>query len=190
VLRFAAAADSRPVTRAAGAAHAMPAAARPRGAPWAYGTLPGRLVLLVAACALLAGCGSGRPVTAPVRGTVTFHGQPVTTGRIVFYPAEGRPAMGDVGPDGTYELRTFEPGDGAILGPHVVTITATRTTGPPMPSSFEEELAGGGAAAPPGADSAVEWLVPEKYSQRSTTPLTAEVESGNNRIDFELPVDE
>ena len=146
------------------------------------------MAILAGICLLLSGCGDGRPATSPVRGKITFEGQAVTTGKIVFYPDDGRSAMSTIGPDGTYELRTMDPGDGAIPGKHVVTITATRTTGPAMPSSFEEELAGAGTQPPSDDTASVQWLVPEEYSQRTTTPLKAEVKAGENTIDFELPV--
>ncbi len=43
-------------------------------------------LLALAGCILWTGCGPRRPRTAPVRGTVTFAGQPVPEGRIVFHP--------------------------------------------------------------------------------------------------------
>ena len=76
---------------------------------------------------LSSGCGPSRPETAEVRGRVTFQGKPVPEGRILFWPPNGRPAMAEIQPDGTYELMTFDEGDGAVLGEHRVTIKATHT---------------------------------------------------------------
>ena len=54
-------------------------------------------------CTVLAGCGPGFPETADVSGRVTLGGKPVPQGRISFWPEQGRPAMGEIGPDGTYK---------------------------------------------------------------------------------------
>jgi hypothetical protein len=85
-------------------------------------------VALSLVAALLTGCGGGEYDTAPVTGTVTFNGQPVTTGKIRFVPQgespdallTGKPAAGEVQSDGTFVLTTYEEGDGAILGKHRV----------------------------------------------------------------------
>ena len=108
-------------------------------------------------------------------------GQPVPVGRIMFHPLKGRPAIGTIGDDGSYELPTFEQGDGALVGSHTVTIKATRTTGSSGPRNFEEEAQG-----VPFVEGTTEWLVPEKYSDRSTTTLTAEVKAEKNTINFDL----
>jgi len=133
---------------------------------------------------LLTGCGSDGPDIAPVRGKVTFQGKPVTTGRVMFYPSEGRASNGLIESDGTYQLR-----EGALVGSHKVTIKATKVTGmAPGPKNFEEELKQGtGMRRLDGHESRVVWLVPQTYSQRRTSLLTAEVVSGQeNVVDFEL----
>ena len=138
---------------------------------------------------LLAGCGSGRPETAAVAGKISYQGKAVTAGKIMFYPESGRPAVGTIQADGSYQLTTFDEGDGAVLGKHQVTITASRTTGgPAQPKTFEEELAlAGKKSAPLSGQPVVTWLVPEEYSQRHTSPVTADVVRGENTIDFRLP---
>lgn len=57
-------------------------------------------------------CGCGQkavPDVATVRGKVTFQGEPLADGIIVFSPdpergASGKPARGDIAADGTYQL--------------------------------------------------------------------------------------
>lgn len=75
------------------------------------------LSILLAFCCL--GCDSG-PTMAPVRGVVNLLGKPLPGGRIIFEPiskSEGsKSAIGDIADDGTFELFTFEEGDGAIVG--------------------------------------------------------------------------
>jgi hypothetical protein len=134
---------------------------------------------------LLAGCGPSRPTTVPVSGRVTWQGKPVVEGRITFYPTAGRPATAAIGPDGVYHLRTFEANDGAVPGKHCVTIEAKHVSRPKQPKSIEQEMREG--FAPDDREPKVEWLVPEKYSQQSTSPLTAEVTGERKSIDFALP---
>jgi hypothetical protein len=141
------------------------------------------------AAALLAAVGCSPAPTAEVTGTVTVGGKPVPEGRIAFYPHNGRAAVGTIGRDGRYTLTTFADGDGALLGPHKVTIDARRVTmaaAAPEPKSLEEELAGKGKLLG-GPRPVVEWLVPAKYAEPGSTTLTADVKPGRNTIDFEIP---
>jgi hypothetical protein len=144
-----------------------------------------RCFFFVAMFCLLAGCGPSRPATVPVSGHVTWQGKPVVEGRITFYPATGRPATAAIGPDGVYHLRTFEADDGAVPGKHCVTIEAKHCSRPKQPKSIEQEMREGFASD--DREPKVEWLVPEKYSQQGTSPLTAEVTADTKTIDFNLP---
>jgi hypothetical protein len=144
--------------------------------------------LAIAAASLACGCDRG-PVVAKVSGRVTFAGKPVTRGQIMFQSDLGRPAIGEIGPDGGYSLTTYDAGDGAIVGNHVVTITATKI-GPSslIVASLDDEVraaskGGYGKVLVPGA---VEWLVPEPYSRRQTSPLRAVVTKENNVIDLDI----
>ncbi len=75
----------------------------------------------------VAGCSGGGPEpTYPVTGTVKLpDGKPLQGGQILFRPVEGSTysARGDIAQDGTFELTTFEAGDGAVAGKHKVMIT-------------------------------------------------------------------
>lgn len=81
-----------------------------------------RLVLAVGAVALAAGCGEDHPPTYPVRGRVTYaDGTPLARGWIELEPVSRVPAVtarGQIQADGTFELTTFESGDGAVAGKH------------------------------------------------------------------------
>ena len=121
----------------------------------------------------VAGCGSSsdQMATSSVKGTVTYDGKPVSTGTVMFTPTGGGPpATGQIQPDGTYELKTYEEGDGAVLGEHKVTIIALD-----MGSGLPEDT-----AAEPKA------LIPDKYGRDTTSGLTATVTDGENTIDFPL----
>jgi hypothetical protein len=128
---------------------------------------------------------------AKVSGVVTVAGQPVPSGTIMFTPTGGPAAVGEI-KNGNYTLTTYQPGDGAWIGSHRVVIQAT-SIGPSSiiePKSIEDEInpapGTSGKILVPGK---VTWLVPEKYSQSHTTPLTAEVKKGNNVLPFDLPAE-
>ena len=73
---------------------------------------------------ILTGCNpSYQKETAPVRGTVTLDGKPVSAGGVSFRPAAGRGAGGLIAIDGAYSLGTYTKSDGAIVGKHKVAIS-------------------------------------------------------------------
>jgi len=98
------------------------------------------LVFAFALLPFLSGCGGGRAAVEPAKGKVVCGGNPVTVGSVTFVPIgepdseTGRPAIGAVGPDGTFVLTTYEEGDGAIVGKHRV-----EYTGPEDEAQEEEE---------------------------------------------------
>ncbi|WP_235935126.1 hypothetical protein [Candidatus Laterigemmans baculatus] len=117
---------------------------------------------------LLSGCGDNNPTTAPVSGTVTFNGEPLQAGTVIFTPkAGGPPAYGEIQSDGTYALTTFEDGDGAVPGSHGVAVSAVEFKNPDLPVATT--------------------VIPMKYSSEQTSGLTAEVaEQDMNVVDLEL----
>ena len=93
--------------------------------------------------AMMGGCGSSAPGgIATVRGRVTFQGQPLAGGLIVFAPdpdrgAPGRPARGEIGPDGAFQLQLS--GSPAIPpGWYRVAIAPAPTSGPRAPDGAPE----------------------------------------------------
>ncbi len=129
-----------------------------------------RRVCAAAAVALAAaGCGSGGGKLHKVTGKVTFEGEPVKEGRILFRAAGGdqRAYSGPI-TDGTYEL-TCEP------GPVRVEVTASRV----IPGKFKK-----GENGEPEPIPVAEMYIPARYNTSST--LTAEVKSGSNDIPFDL----
>jgi hypothetical protein len=66
------------------------------------------------------GCGSG---TVPVQGSVQREGQVIAGGKVVFSPVEkGKIAFGAIQPDGSFQLTTARPHDGALAGKYRVMI--------------------------------------------------------------------
>ncbi len=73
-----------------------------------------------------AGCGSPESERVPVGGQVFYRGQPLAGGTIVFAPdpergGRGPLALGEIGADGRYTLRTDDQ-PGAVPGWHRVTV--------------------------------------------------------------------
>lgn len=122
----------------------------------------------------LPGCGSsGDFATSPVRGKVTFNGQPVTGGSVTFRPVStggalaGKPASATLQADGTYVLTTYKDGDGAVVGKHEL--------------SYSAPLLDYQGEAKPGDErpkSPFDGLAPKEKQ--------VEVKSGKNEINIEL----
>jgi hypothetical protein len=149
---------------------------------------------LAAAVATCLGCGrSGdRPETAPVDGTVTYRGQPVA-GATVSFLAEGAPraAIGRTDERGRYRLTTFDHEDGAVLGPHVVTVYKSQGSeniaGPDPTLDRDAYLAAMDRAAQQAiAAEQAGSALPAKYADPKTSDLRAEVHEGENDIPLEL----
>ncbi len=117
------------------------------------------------------GCGgkSDRPELGAVGGTVNFKGQPLAKGEIVFHPAKGRSARGDIENGKILNVSTFEPQDGAPLGDLKVAVFATQ----PDP------------ADPAGM--ATKSLIPAKYNDPEKSTLQISVKAGEtNTGEFNL----
>jgi hypothetical protein len=123
--------------------------------------------ITLAALLLVAGsgCGGGSGTMAtliPVKGKVTYKGQPLTKGIVRFEPdGYGRPATGELQADGTFVLTTLQKGDGVVAGEHKVSITDTG-------SNPRKEL------------------VPKKYTAPNSSKLTAEVDADHTEFSFDL----
>lgn len=142
--------------------------------------LSGTLALFV-----VTGCGGGpdRPQTVPVSGTVTYNGEPVADANVTFYPEEGRPASGKTDAQGRFDsLTTFEPGDGAVVGKHTVTVN-------PSSEVSDEPIESGEAYAVPGEGNGGgggdESSIPEKYRDKASSDQTFTVEEGGEN-DFSI----
>lgn len=132
------------------------------------------------ACALIpllaAGCGGGTPA---VSGTVTFDGKPLNGGMIKFVPTDGSTSGGQI------ELRegryTSEPSWNLKPGKYRVEVRWQNRTWKPAPSPTDS-----GAVVAEGKEQ-----IPQRYNSKSE--LTADLKSGENKIDFDLkpggPVD-
>jgi hypothetical protein len=116
----------------------------------------------------VAGCGPAGLKLYPVTGTVKFADGTVPQGefaRVTFQPTGGavdvKAASGDIQPDGSFQLMTIVPGDGALAGDYKVIVTVTKGY-PDMVS-----------------------LIGSEYGNAQDTPLNATVKAGEpNHFDF------
>src|SRR5262245_53617090 len=138
-----------------------------------------RLVIVVAACALVAGC-SGRPTLAKVKGTVTLDGKPLPFGTVTFEAKGVRPATGKIVNGEIVEVTTYDPGDGAPVGEHRVAVTANAEPGPAVVANP------GDAKAPKGDYMSGKSLIPSAYNDPGTSGLTAEIKKGENTVEVKL----
>lgn len=142
-----------------------------------------RLAALLALGLVVAGCGGdpNKPELGRVQGTVTFNGQPLTHGSVVFVPVAGKGsdtghiASGMIDERGNFELTTFNTGDGAVLGQHIATVESREQ------NTF----------VPPKPGEPINYVLPKsstpaKYASAESSPLRYTVESGRNTFALEL----
>ncbi len=123
--------------------------------------------------AMISACNSeGRVSVVPVEGKVTYDGKPLTKGTITFRPEKGPMAVGEIQPDGSYKLKTYQDGDGAVVGTHKVGVIAGDDSPTSMPGSP-------GYVAPKA-------LIPEKFNNPDTSGLTATVSEAKKDVNFDL----
>lgn len=89
-----------------------------------------RVLLVLAMCvgSLFCGCsGEGDFKVAKVKGQIACQGQAVANVLVQLIPtamgeggATGKSAIGTTDADGNFELSTYQPGDGAVIGMHSV----------------------------------------------------------------------
>lgn len=139
---------------------------RTRTQPWVL-----IVTMSLVVSAVFGGCNRG-PEMAPVSGKVTYKGQPLKHGNILFQPSIGPPAKGEIGPDGTFSLSTFKTNDGAVIGKHRVQVICVDPQA--KPANPDEET--------PSAKS----LIPEKYSNYATSEITVDVVKGGGPYSIDL----
>lgn len=125
--------------------------------------------LLTLTLSISVGCDT-HPATAPVQGSVLFEDQPLKFGSVMFQPTSGgQPARGEIQPDGTFILSTFSEGDGAIIGSHRVRIMCNSVQDPNNTAAYDVNAANVGRL-----------MIPRKYTQLSSSGLTADVSASEN----------
>ena len=129
---------------------------------------------------ILSGCSSqvngDLPEVFPVTGIVKMNGQPVVGAAVVFNgtsKGKSRTGAGGTNSQGEFKIVTFQQGEGAVPGDHIVTVSKIDAPTEPDPKSGE---------LPPAKN-----LLPEKYNDLGMTPLRATVNAkGKNHVEFIL----
>lgn len=135
---------------------------------------PARVVAFLAIAATatgLIGCGGpgvGQDKPVPVTGRVFVGDEPLGFGTVTFQPSRGgQPARGVIGSDGSFELTTSKPGDGAVPGKHAIRVACFESQDP--------------AYDGPKGDSLGASLIAKKYTSHATSGLTALIVDGGNQ---------
>jgi hypothetical protein len=124
--------------------------------------------------AVLTCCGGA--TTYPIRGKVVFQDTQAPATELAGYvvtleSVDGQvSASGVVAPDGTFEVSTYELGDGAVPGRHRVALNA------PMSHELIE--------GPDAAEAAP--LIPDKYGSPATSGLEITVDSSGQEVELSL----
>lgn len=143
---------------------------------------------MLAVLALVAGC-SEEPSRVPVykvQGRATYNGQPMARAMIGFHPqgSSGARAFAQTTKDGSFQMTTYDSGDGASAGEHIVTIFWPDPSFVPPPVRRGEKLDEDEKAE-------LESLAPNKLGKQhadpARSPLRATVAEQDNHIDFALP---
>jgi hypothetical protein len=119
----------------------------------------------------IAGCGNQGPSMGTVTGKISYTDGSNPTGGIAVIRFEvasdsstelRKAASADIEPDGSYELMTIRPGDGAFYGDYDVVFT--------IQQSYRN----------------AKQLVAEKYTLAGSSPFQRTIDSPSNVFDFEI----
>jgi hypothetical protein len=123
--------------------------------------------------AVSTGCGD-KTGAVPVTGKVSYNGEPLKNGTVMFIPdGGGTAATGEIQPDGTFQLTTFRKDDGAVPGDYTVVVQV-----------FPDPESGGGL---PGMEFGTEKPpIPQRYMDATQTDLKASVKDRDNNLDLQL----
>jgi len=126
------------------------------------------------ALVILLGCGSQGDGRVAVSGQVTFDGQPLSTGQVVFEPrGQGRMAIGQL-VNGSYSIAAER---GPTAGEYVVRITSARPTG---------EKASGGPTSRDEMRDVYQQFLPPRYNDASELLVQIDAAATEIEQNFDL----
>lgn len=142
----------------------------------AHGLVVLAVIGAIAVAAITApGCARKGPDRAPVSGKVTYKGQPLRFGTVMFETEAGQYATGAIQPDGTFQMEIRGEGRGAPVGKSKVRIVCFANQDPtPRPGETANDPKHGEERGL-GAS-----LIPTKYSSTATSGIAVDVKPGNN----------
>lgn len=132
------------------------------------------VALLAGSLALAAGCG-GQPRVVPAEGVVKIGGKPAANILVQFLPdhrkgQNGPTSTGTTDDQGRFRLKTQDGRDGAVPGPHMVTLVDLEEERPEQGKPYKR---------PPRLDG--------RYAAPTSSNLTAEVVEGGGPIVLDVP---
>jgi hypothetical protein len=137
----------------------------------------GVLSVLAMMSAICMGCGGGSneklAKVYSVDGIVKYQGKPVEGATITFTAtgSDPRTSFGKSDANGEFNVTTFTKDDGAVVGTHAVTVKKVEMSEPDATGIMPPE----------------KQLLPERYGDLGTSPLTAEItEKGPNKVELIL----
>ncbi|MFO0926648.1 MAG: hypothetical protein U0736_06350 [Gemmataceae bacterium] len=124
-----------------------------------------------------AGCSKARPPQIVVSGVVSYDGEPVWQGKVLFLGVDNRVVSAEIEPDGSYRVINPSPG----LARVAVTNFPT-TVDAPVDQSAAERPGVARSAAPPRP-----WLtLPDRYAEPFRSGLSLFLQPGEVRQDLRL----
>lgn len=117
-----------------------------------------------------AGCGDSGFDVASTSGVVLCNGQPVTGGLVYFEPKQtgesavvGKVGLGTIDAQGNFTVTTYENGDGAVVGPHVIKVG--KGSGPGCDCAMNADRIVMEVDVASGAENVFEVVLPKKTRQ-------------------------
>lgn len=159
----------------------------------------GLAILVAPALIAVVGCSDdGIGKRYPVTGSVSYNGKPVAKAGIALVPKGSN--SGGQGANGTVEngqivsVTTLNPGDGALPGEYVVTVTARDVDTAKAQAEGNEAAQKHGmgkmAMVPPEmlakAGNAAKSTLPTKYESPATSTLNVTIKEEKNSLDLKL----
>jgi len=143
------------------------------------------LIFPLAFVVLALGCGGGNPnAPSKVSGKVTYNSQPVTGGKIEFYPKAGGPSYpGGISPDGAYTVTDVPSGEVKVTV-STEELNPAKKKGGALAAKMTKMM----GPIPEGAQvvKGAYVKIPDKYTKPDTTPLTTTLNKGSNTFDANL----
>lgn len=128
--------------------------------------------ILVVLVAFTIGCGKSHPKLAPVSGSVTYCGKPLSFGAVTFQSDSGPSATGIIQPDGTFQMATTGEGNGVVAGKHKISISCFEQQNPNALKGKTGVQNEAGLGKP---------LIPQKYLTANTSGICIDVRPDDNK---------
>jgi len=143
-------------------------------------------VVLVGLALSLAGCDSGPPPLAPVRGRVTFEGRPLAKVRVEFIPEAPTGdrflrSLAQTNEKGEFEMYCDDGRQGVVIGWHRVVLATDSRSAARERNPFEPE------STRDSTPTSSVFRIPRAYNSVATTPERHEVKlDGENKFEFKV----